>query len=258
MSSLESKTPTPESKAPAAEPKAVAAASLAPAARRNHHDSIIVRSCPKIVVYYPTLLTAIICGLVTWFFPSEQVKEVVGEIFMVVLFFNTIVLSFEFPRLTAVAAFLLVLALLLGLVLLDRYLNLIKPLAALHEYIHIQANATFYFFIAGIFLFIYAIVWIISRFECWEVTPNELLHHHGPLSDLERFPSPNLKLDKEIPDIFEFLLLRSGRLVFYPTSERRAIVLENVMAVNSVERRIKHLLSAMEVRIDPDLGSGRD
>jgi len=226
---------------------------------RPHDHRVIVRACPKIVVYYPTVLAAIICGFVTFFFAHKTaVVETVGEIFIIVLFFNTIVLAFEFPRLTAVAVFLLLLAVVLGLFLADRYLSLFEPLKDLHGLIHISANASFYWFLAGIFVFVYLIAWIITRFECWEVTPNELLHHHGPFGDLERFPAPNLKLDKEMPDIFEFLLLGSGRLVFYPTSERRAIVLDNVMRVNSVERRIKHLLSAMEVRIDPDRGSGRE
>ena len=88
------------------------------------------------------------------------------------------------------------------------------------------------------------------RFDYWVVTNNELLHHHGPFGDLERFPAPQLKIDKEIPDIFEYLLFGSGRLIFYPTSERRALILENVMAVNRVEQEIKHLLAALEVRID--------
>jgi len=226
---------------------------------RSHKDRIIVRACPKIVVYYPTVIAAFVCGLVTYFFSDKPaVVETVGEIFIIVLFFNTIVVAFEFPRLTAVAVFLLILALLLGLFLADRYFNLFEPLKALHAAIHVTANASFYWFFAGIFLFVYIVTWIITRFDYWEVTPNELLHHHGPFGDLERFPSPNLKLDKEMPDIFEFLLLGSGRLVFYPTSERRAIVLDNVMRVNSVEARIKHLLSAMEVRIDHDRGSGRE
>jgi hypothetical protein len=79
---------------------------------------------------------------------------------------------------------------------------------------------------------------------------NELLHRHGPFGDLERFPAPQLKIDKEITDIFEYMLFRSGRLVFYPTSERRAIIVESVMLVNRVENRIKQLLESLEVRID--------
>lgn len=218
--------------------------------KRTHDERVIVRALPKIVVYYPTVLAAIICGFITYFFPAAI--ERVGEVFIIILFFNTLVLAFEFPRFTAVSVFLLLLAIILGLFLAERYIRVFAQLAQLYDLIQISANASFYWFFAAIFIFVYIVTWIITRFECWEVTPNELLHHHGPFGDLERFPSPNLKLDKEIPDIFEFLLLGSGRLVFYPTNERRAIVLDTVMRVNSVERRIKHLLSAMEVRIDTD------
>ena len=73
---------------------------------------------------------------------------------------------------------------------------------------------------------------ITVRFDYWEVRPNELLHHHGVLSDLERFSAPNLRIDKEINDIFEYMLLRSGRLILHPSQERRAIVLENVFFIN--------------------------
>lgn len=218
--------------------------------KRTHDERVIVRAFPKIVVLYPTVLAAIVCGFVTFFFPT--ISQRVGEIFIIILFFNAIIMAFEFPRLTAVSVFLLLLAVVLGLFLAERYIRVFASLRQLYDLIQIEANASFYWFFAAIFIFVYLVNWIVSRFECWEVTPNELLHHHGPFGDLERFPSPNLKLTKEIPDIFEFLLLRSGRLVFFPTNERRAIVLENVMRVNTVEQKIKHLLSAMEVRLDTD------
>jgi hypothetical protein len=81
------------------------------------------------------------------------------------------------------------------------------------------------------------------------VRPNELLHHHGILSDLERFSSPNLRIDKEINDIFEFVLLRSGRLILHPSNERRAIVLDNIFFINSKEEAITKLLGALQVQV---------
>ena len=42
---------------------------------------------------------------------------------------------------------------------------------------------------------IYLGVFISVQFDYWEVRPNELLHHHGILSDLERFSAPNLRID---------------------------------------------------------------
>ena len=98
----------------------------------------------------------------------------------------------------------------------------------------------------------FALVWFNSRFDYWEITRNELLHHHGMWGSIERFPAPNLRITKEIDDLFEFLLTGAGRLVLYPASERRAIVLDTVFRVNQKEDRIKNLLSRISVDVEPD------
>jgi hypothetical protein len=90
------------------------------------------------------------------------------------------------------------------------------------------------------------------RLDYWEVRPNELLHHHGVLSNLERFSAPNLRIDKEINDLFEYLLLRSGRLILHPSNERRAIILDNVPFIKDKERQITQLLGALKVDIRDD------
>ena len=95
-------------------------------------------------------------------------------------------------------------------------------------------------------------VFIKARFNYWEFTSNELLHHHGFVGNIERFPAPNLRISKEIHDVFEFLLLRSGRLVVHPSGERRSFVLELVVGVNKKEETIKRLLSKLSVDIDHD------
>ena len=87
------------------------------------------------------------------------------------------------------------------------------------------------------------------QFDYWEVTPNELLHHHGFLSNLERYSSPNLKINKEINDVFEYMLLRSGRLILHPSNEPRAIVLENVMGINAKEATLMKMLGALQVQV---------
>ncbi|MBI5758600.1 MAG: hypothetical protein HZA46_08790 [Planctomycetales bacterium] len=235
------------------DPSVVPPATAATREAASHEDRVLIRPYPKIIVYYPTLVAALVCGLVANLFSEKlAVVELVGTVFIIVLFWNTVILAFEFPRLTAITVILLMVSLVLAAVLLNRYLDIVPFLSVLLASVHLQANDQFYLFIAGIFLFVFAISWVLTRFDYWEVLNNELLHHHGPFGDLERFPAPQLKLDKEIPDIFEYLVLRSGRLIFYPTSERRAIVLDNVMGVNRVEAKIKHLLEALEVRIDPD------
>ena len=95
-------------------------------------------------------------------------------------------------------------------------------------------------------------VLISVQFDYWEVRPNELLHHHGILSDLERFSAPNLRIDKEINDVFEYLLLRSGRLILQPSNERRAIILDNVPFINRKEKEITGMLGALQVQLRSD------
>jgi hypothetical protein len=69
---------------------------------------------------------------------------------------------------------------------------------------------------------------------------------------MERFPTANLKFDKEIPDILEYALLRSGRLILHVANERKAIVLDNVLWIDHKEEVLKKLMSRMEVRITTD------
>jgi hypothetical protein len=93
------------------------------------------------------------------------------------------------------------------------------------------------------------LVLINTRFNYFEVNHLEILHHHGYLGDITRMPTQGLRLNKEIYDLLEYLLLRSGRLIFYPSTSREAIVIDNVINVNKVEERIKDLLSVVAVRL---------
>lgn len=68
---------------------------------------------------------------------------------------------------------------------------------------------------------------------------------------MQRYPTMNLRIDKEIPDICEFMLMRAGRLVLHPAGEDRVIILEIVLNVTRVEQQIKEMMSTMEIRVEP-------
>ncbi len=114
------------------------------------------------------------------------------------------------------------------------------------------ANATFYWSFTGILGAMFLGVIVSTRFDWWEVRPNELLHHHGFLSNLERLSAPNLRIDKEINDVFEYMLLRSGRLILQASNERRAIILDNVPFIKEKEEAITRMLGALQVQVRPD------
>jgi hypothetical protein len=132
------------------------------------------------------------------------------------------------------------------------YFDLIPPIKRFLEHIYAVANAQFYFLFAFILFCMFGMIYVTRWLDYWEVLPNEILHHHGPLSDLERYPTMNMKLDKEIPDVLEYLFLRSGRLILHPQGEQKSIMLDNVLFINSKEVELKKLMSRLEVRVTTD------
>ena len=225
---------------------------------REVPKSIYLVSYPKIVYLYPSLIAAILAAIITKVNGNEpgQVNNIVCLVFLGIFCANLVVLSFDFPRTTSLTFFFIGVAVFMGLWLLSStYPNLLPFLGDLVENMQPFANAMFYTIFSTVLVIIYIAVVISVQFDYWEVRPNELLHHHGVLSDLERFSAPNLRIDKEINDLFEYLLLRAGRLILHPSNERRAIVLENVFFINKKEQQITKMLGALQVQVRSDSGS---
>lgn len=254
-------------------------------------NSVYLVSYPKIVFLYPTVIVSFLCALFLWIrggipldaiaadAPAPVAASAAAEnapadaaatpaatpaagytyqywcarIFLAVLGFNLVVISFEFPRTTSLTWFFAISTLCLASwFLFSLYDNLAPALLQGVLSIKPMANGSFYMIFTAIMLALFVAVLISRRVDYWEVRGNELLHHHGFLSNLERFNAPNLRIDKEITDLFEYLLLRSGRLVIHCSNERRAIVLENVLGIDKKERQITQMLGALQVRVRTD------
>jgi hypothetical protein len=266
------------------DPKAV------PPAAPLRHKSLKIFTYPKIIFIWPTLVMSIVCcvgmiligddhtdpkknaGPTTPVSVTERdasgkevtrtvstapkrfssPQNVLGVLFIVVLGLNLLIMSVDFPRFTIIAIIFLAVAVTFFLLWLNVWLDIVKPLVHLMESVFAVANASFYGLVALTITVNFAIIWVARYLDYWEILPNEILHNHGPFSDLERFPTMNLKFDKEIPDILEYALLRAGRLVLHVQNERKAIVLDNVLWIDHKEQELKKLMSRMEVRITTD------
>jgi hypothetical protein len=216
-------------------------------------ENILLVSYPKIVFLYPTLLAALFCGLIALFRTDETTSAIVATIFLSVMSVNLVVFGFDFPRATSLTLFFFLAAIALGVVLFLQFKPEILPLVTefMLKYRPV-ANATFYLTIGGVLGMIFLIVRIFTRFDYWEVRNNELIHHHGMLADLKRYSAPHLKVEKEITDVFEYCLLKSGRLILQPRDEQRAIILENVPFIEKKEAALMRLLSALQVEVRKD------
>lgn len=214
-------------------------------------DRVVIRPYPKMIIYYPTLLVALVCGLVSYFTQETDTHEFIALVFFGVLFVNTVIVALDFPQWVAIAVTMCIVLLFAVLVILQLLgIAVFGLLVSTVLGIKAVANHQFYFVMAGILGFTCFLAWVVTRFDYWVVMNNEVLHQHGPFGNLERYPAPQLKIDKEIADVFEYLLFGSGRLILYPTSERQARVLDNVFRIDRIEREVKRLLEALEVRVE--------
>ncbi len=222
-----STTPNPGPNPPA-EPTAAPEASKPRTSKPDKPHRVFLVPYPKIVFLYPTFIAALVATV----FMGITGKQTVGPedisaviitwIFLAVFAMNLMVMTFDFPRATSLTMFFFLAAIVLGAVLTFTLRpNLLPAMADVLKTIRPVANTTFFATLVVMMSCIFCAVLVSVRFDYWEVRHNELLHHHGVLSDLKRFSSPNLRIDKEINDVFEFLLLGSGRLILQPSGERR-------------------------------------
>ncbi len=234
-------------------------------ANDTNPDQVIIRPWPKVVFLYPVMLFCFFCGI--WQALSgtaadpgvseaisgidTEVAGYAGRIFFVVLCLNILVISFEFSRFKTVAIVFFLIAVLFLLLYLSTRWEVFAFIARYFSALDIRLTEYFYFTLGAYFLLVFGGVFFTTRFNYWVIKSNEILHKEGFLGDVKRYPSPNLKMTKEIKDVFEFLLMGAGKVVLYPAGERQAIVLDHVMWVNSKEKRIQDLLSALSVEIAP-------
>ena len=214
------------------------------------HKGLIIRPWPKVVFFYPTFVVATILWLISMFSENGNTTGLtsLGNLFMVVFVLNLLVFSFDFSRIKSITIIVAILALILGIGWANSQWGWFESIQDVFALVDIRMNTQFYGFISLTLGLVIALVFINTRFNYYEINHRELLHHHGYLGDITRMPTAGLHVNKEIYDLLEFALLRSGRLVFYPPSKREAIVIDNVLNVNKVENHIKDLLSVVAVR----------
>lgn len=219
-------------------------AGSSPSGQLKLPKSIYLVAYPKIVFMYPTAVASLVVAI--WMHMTNGLTGVenVGNVsfylattFLAIMAFNLVVISFDFPRTTSLTLFFLIFSLsLLCYLTLVNFPGIIPFVGDVILLFRPVANAQFYYLVALVYGFLFLLVKVAVQFDYWEVRPNELLHHHGFLSDLERFSAPNMRIDKEINDLFEYILLGSGRLIIHPSNERRTIVLENVFFISRKEK----------------------
>jgi len=258
----------------------------------HHDKGIRIFTWPKVIFLYPTALVSLICYFGMWIIhdqthdPTRSLRSAVNAkylapgheglgdepgtsdkverfktpqnllamLFLAMFAFNLLVMALDFPRFTLVAWILGILFALFFILWIGSFfdIDLLRPIHWIFQHIYAVANRGFYLMVFVTLMLVFLVIYITRWLDYWEVLPNEILHHHGPLSDLERYPTMNLKFDKEIPDVLEFVLLGAGRLALHVPNTPKALVLDNVIMINRKEEALKKVMSRLDVRITTD------
>jgi hypothetical protein len=228
-----------------------------PPATSTEPTVVVIRPYPKVVFLYLTWVASLVCGLIqpiSMGVETADLSATLGRIWLGIFAFNLLVISFEFSRIRSVAIVFFIIAFIFA----GMQFGFLRPFASFLGGLDLRMNKVFYYSVTVLFSVIYLLVFITSRFNYWEIQPNEILHHHGFLGDVQRYPTRGMRMKKEITDVMEFVLLRSGTIVLDPPGEERPILLENIIGLNRVEEKIERLLGTLKVRLDEGRIGGTD
>lgn len=225
-------------------------------------DKIIIHPFPKVVLLWPVMLTSLAFyfmggggGLIGT--PEDPLiaRSALGWWWMVLFFFNLLVHTFDFGRNNFIATLAV-----LGVGFLGLWVWDLQSETAIYGEIYnffanqeLNMHPNFYAMMAAVLAVLMLMAFITTRFNYWVLSPNQLTHKHGILGDERHYATIQMAVEKEIPDVFEFLLFGSGRLIFKPGTgqdQHKSLVVDNVFRVNKLEKKVREFLGIIKVDED--------
>lgn len=211
---------------------------------KKHPNEIFLRSYPKIIFFWPLLITSFVLWMIQALIDSSPT---LGYIWFIVFFVNIFVTAFDF---SSTKFFVLILAIVVVILILIFLVlpNFTLDIAGFQ--LDLALPWAFYMIMTIIFIFVLGIVFISTRFEYYKIERNEIIHKKGIFGTAERYPVKSLRFRKEIPDVFEFFMLRAGKLTIMPGKADEVMILNTVLNINKKEEQLDWLLS--HVSVEPD------
>ena len=211
----------------------------------KHPSEIYLRSYPKIIFFWPLLLVSFFWWILQLF--DDEPIGWLGTVWMIVFFTNLFITAFDF---SSTKFFVMILAIVVVLLLVA---FLVLPNIAVNISFgdfNLGLTEGFYLTTTIVLAIILGFVVLSSRFDYWKLERNEIYHKSGIFSSAERYPVKSLRLKKEIPDVFEYFLLRAGSMTLLPGRADEVIHLPTVLNIKKKEEQIDWLLS--HVSVEPD------
>ncbi|MHA1234395.1 MAG: hypothetical protein ACTSQL_04830 [Promethearchaeota archaeon] len=206
-------------------------------------NEVYLRSYPKVIFFWPMAFVSLVLWLLQMIYPTPV--ALLGNIWLVVFFINMFIVAFDFSSAKFFVLIMVVVVVVLLLVFLVPGMFTAIPGGEFNP----GLTAEFYLVLTITMAFILGLVVLSSRFDYWKIERNEIYHKQGIFSSAERMPTKSLRIKKEIPDVFEFFILRAGSITLMP-GHGDVIPLPTVLNINKKQKQIDYLLS--HVSIEPD------
>jgi len=220
-------------------------------------ERIVIHPFPKIVLMWPVMVMSLVFFFLGGGVSEEALvnKSALGVAWVVVFFFNMLVQTFDFGRNNFIATVASLALVFVGLWVWDLQTEaeIYGSIFGFFDTYELDLHPNFYAMMSAMFAVLFVMAFATTRFNYWVLSPNQLTHKHGILGDERHYATINMAVEKEIPDVFEFLLFGSGRLIFKPgvgADAHKALVVDNVFRVNHVEKKVREFMRFIKVDED--------
>ena len=224
---------------------------------------VIVRAYPKTIYLWPSMVVGFIFFLTDFALNSlgnyptgdklTKYNAYLASVWLLILFFNLIIISFDFSLGKTFTIFVTIIVVVLLYVVVKNALGVnvggLPDFRDILASFDIYASANFYTLVSLLLLVIFLASWIEARFNFWEFESNRIIHHRGIFEREESFSAQNSRVITSIDDIFERILFRSGTIHIIDP-EKKLHIIENVYNANNKDHQIQELLSVVRVRSD--------
>ena len=212
---------------------------------RAKEEKVYLRNYSKVIFFYPLFIASFILYLIQTIIGIEEPG--LGAIWITIFFANLFVIAFD----TSSTKFFIILLVIIILIFIFAFVfhpgNVISQILSFE--ITITMSSQFYLVSTIILGLIFIIAWIATRFDYWKVERNEVIHKKGIFVSVDRYPTKSLRIKKEIADIFEFALLRVGRIQLF-FGGQDVIHLNTIININKKAKQLDYLLSNIEVEVE--------
>jgi hypothetical protein len=212
---------------------------------RVQEEKVILRSYSKVILFYPLLIISFVLFLIQIIMGADE--QWLGAIWITVFFINLFIISFD----TSSTKFFILLLVIIVLILVFTFIfNPIVIIGKIFSFeVLIVMSYQFYLSCTVILIIVLLIAWIATRFNYWKIERNEVIHKQGIIVSVKRYPTKSLRIEKDIPDLFEFMLLGAGSIqLFFANQE--VIHLSTIIKVNKKSKNIDYLLSDIQVEME--------